>query len=112
MADQCGDRSTNLIIGDICCLSMDLSSISELVHHRIGEGASARVVKTVPYFDFHAYDQQRSARQRLFAPIPARKMDVESCAGQQQQQQQQDVPCLWVEFSWDVFWKMVSVCNT
>ena len=41
MAVQFGERPTDMLLGDFHP-SMDSSSITELVHYRIGEGASAR----------------------------------------------------------------------
>ena len=41
MVGQCGERPGDAVFGNIFYPSMDLSLITELVHYRIGKGASA-----------------------------------------------------------------------
>ena len=76
MAEQCGQRPDELTLANIFYPSMDHTSITELVHYRIGSGAAARVFDFNNSVELRGYVQVRDARERALMPIPARKMEV------------------------------------
>ena len=120
MADQCGSRPRDDVLGDILYPSMDPSSISELVHYRIevghGPDMVTRAVDPSNYLELREYVQTRDARERALAPVPTRKMEVGSFAEQHQHHHhqhelQQEIPFPGVEPSWGEDWTMVGYCN-
>ena len=117
MADQCGSRPPEDVLGDILHPSMDPSSISELVHYRIGEAATLRPVDVSNHMKLRMYVQTRDARERALVPIPSRRMEVGSFAEQQQQYQQQpqeqqpEITLPSVDPSWGEPWTQVGYCQ-
>ena len=57
MFDQCGERPQDAVLGDILYPSLDPTSISELVHYRVGRGDQARAVRTTSYSELREYVQ-------------------------------------------------------
>ena len=121
MADQCGSRPRDDVLGDILHPSMDPSSISELVHYRIevghGEGATSRAVDPSNYLELREYVQTRDARESALVPMPTRRMEAGSFAEQHQQYHQQkqelhpEIPFPGVEPSWGEPWTQVGCCQ-
>ena len=113
MADRCGQRPTELILVGVFRPSMDHTSITDLVHYRTGTCAEARPVHTDCYAELREYVRLRDARERVLAPIPAKRMEVGSCAEQyhQQQEQQPKIPFPEINPSWGEPWTQVGHCQ-
>ena len=114
LAEQCGQRPPEEILANIFYPSMDHTSITELVHYRIGAGMGSRPVDTTCYAELRDYIQKRDARERALIPTPARKMEVGSFAEQyhqQQQEQQPEIPFPGVDPSWGEPWTQVGYCQ-
>ena len=80
VAERSGKRSDEVTLANIFYLSMDHTSITELVHYRVGPGPDARLINLDKYSELRGYVQVRGARERSLAPIPAKKMEVGSFA--------------------------------
>ena len=68
MADQCGERLPESVLGDVFYPSMDHTSVTELVLYRVGAGAEARLVKTTCYAELREHVQKSDARERAIIP--------------------------------------------
>ena len=64
MAEQCGQRPDEGTLANIFYPSMDHTSVTELVHYRIGSGAASRSVDVNSFAELRNYVQKRDARQR------------------------------------------------
>ena len=75
MADQCAQRPDEGTLAGVFYPSMDHSSISDLVHYRIGSGAEVWANHTHYFAELREYVRTRDARERALAPIAAKKME-------------------------------------